>query len=134
MILKMTDEQKRPRRSYPAGLFRGADGQIRTGDLILTKDALYRLSYISASRFDNGHIIQEQRGFCNREFFVFHHRRRHAPDAALFRCILAAAATQITLERVLPIGERPEARRLQRARVEPGIEGPRRLRESVVVA
>ena len=28
----------------------GADDQIRTGDLILTKDALYRLSYISASR------------------------------------------------------------------------------------
>ena len=27
--------------------FRGADGRIRTGDLILTKDALYRLSYIS---------------------------------------------------------------------------------------
>ena len=25
----------------------GADDQIRTGDLILTKDALYRLSYIS---------------------------------------------------------------------------------------
>ena len=28
-------------------VFRGADGRIRTGDLILTKDALYRLSYIS---------------------------------------------------------------------------------------
>ena len=29
----------------------GADGRIRTGDLILTKDALYRLSYISAAPF-----------------------------------------------------------------------------------
>ena len=28
----------------------GADTQIRTGDLILTKDALYRLSYISILR------------------------------------------------------------------------------------
>ena len=28
----------------------GADGRIRTGDLILTKDALYLLSYISAVR------------------------------------------------------------------------------------
>ena len=27
--------------------FSGADSQIRTGDLILTKDALYLLSYIS---------------------------------------------------------------------------------------
>ena len=27
--------------------FGGADGRIRTGDLILTKDALYLLSYIS---------------------------------------------------------------------------------------
>ena len=31
--------------------FNGADGRIRTGDLILTKDALYLLSYISASLF-----------------------------------------------------------------------------------
>ncbi len=30
--------------------FNGADGRIRTGDLILTKDALYLLSYISAVR------------------------------------------------------------------------------------
>ena len=30
--------------------FNGADGRIRTGDLILTKDALYLLSYISAFR------------------------------------------------------------------------------------
>ena len=29
--------------------FTGADTQIRTGDLILTKDALYRLSYISGA-------------------------------------------------------------------------------------
>ena len=28
-------------------VFDGADGRIRTGDLILTKDALYLLSYIS---------------------------------------------------------------------------------------
>ncbi len=28
-------------------LYNGADTQNRTGDLILTKDALYRLSYIS---------------------------------------------------------------------------------------
>ena len=30
----------------------GADGRIRTGDLILTKDALYLLSYISAPTFE----------------------------------------------------------------------------------
>ena len=33
--------------------FPGADTQIRTGDLILTKDALYRLSYISRDNADN---------------------------------------------------------------------------------
>ena len=33
-----------------SGLFARADGRIRTGDLILTKDALYLLSYISAVR------------------------------------------------------------------------------------
>ena len=34
-----------------------ADSQIRTGDLILTKDALYRLSYISTLSFDNERIL-----------------------------------------------------------------------------
>ena len=34
---------------FKAVLF-GADNQIRTGDLILTKDALYLLSYISIGR------------------------------------------------------------------------------------
>ena len=36
-------------------VFNGADGRIRTGDLILTKDALYLLSYISVS------VIAERR-------------------------------------------------------------------------
>ena len=36
----------------------GADTRIRTGDLILTKDALYLLSYISAS-FDARCIIHQ---------------------------------------------------------------------------
>ena len=41
----------------------GADGRIRTGDLILTKDALYLLSYISAVRISsNARIIILQRG------------------------------------------------------------------------
>ena len=41
--------QKRKPSSFlrNSRVFRGADGRIRTGDLILTKDALYRLSYIS---------------------------------------------------------------------------------------
>ena len=37
--------------------FSGADTQIRTGDLILTKDALYRLSYISTFSKGNGDMI-----------------------------------------------------------------------------
>ncbi len=41
----------------------GADGRIRTGDLILTKDALYLLSYISAVRFaSNAGVIILQGG------------------------------------------------------------------------
>ena len=35
----------------------GADGRIRTGDLILTEDALYRLSYISTSPFLDARLI-----------------------------------------------------------------------------
>ena len=47
---------------------RGADSQNRTGDLILTKDALYRLSYISMLSFDNDGIIPQQNQFCKRFF------------------------------------------------------------------
>ena len=36
---------------FPMRFFLGADNQIRTGDLILTKDALYLLSYISIFGF-----------------------------------------------------------------------------------
>ena len=38
----------------------GADSQIRTGDLILTKDALYRLSYISTLSRDNRCILAQR--------------------------------------------------------------------------
>ena len=37
--------------------FNGADGRIRTGDLILTKDALYLLSYISAFRISRTQVL-----------------------------------------------------------------------------
>ena len=40
-------ENKKDRSPRRATDFFGADSQIRTGDLILTKDALYLLSYIS---------------------------------------------------------------------------------------
>ncbi len=46
----------------------GADSQIRTGDLILTKDALYLLSYISKYYAPPGHSsdnITEKTGFVN---------------------------------------------------------------------
>ena len=47
----------------------GADSQIRTGDLILTKDALYRLSYISMLSFDNDGMIPQEKCFC-KQFFA----------------------------------------------------------------
>ncbi len=48
--------------------FTGADTQIRTGDLILTKDALYRLSYISMLWRGNGDIIHHFEEKCNTYF------------------------------------------------------------------
>ena len=52
--------QKSPksiRKPVISDWFNGADDQIRTGDLILTKDALYRLSYISTLFCLNADII-----------------------------------------------------------------------------
>ena len=49
--------------------FNGADGRIRTGDLILTKDALYLLSYISAVRIaSNASVIIHQGGLKSKWF------------------------------------------------------------------
>ena len=47
-ILKKYFSIEKPRSLLWLRGFRGADSQIRTGDLILTKDALYLLSYIRA--------------------------------------------------------------------------------------
>ena len=44
---QLSYKKNHPPCLYRKVTFRGADGRIRTGDLILTKDALYRLSYIS---------------------------------------------------------------------------------------
>ena len=45
------------------GFFIGAATQIRTGDLILTKDALYRLSYNSISHApDEGGMVATEKG------------------------------------------------------------------------
>ena len=44
-------------------LFSGAATRIRTGDLILTKDALYRLSYSSISHApDEGGMVATEKG------------------------------------------------------------------------
>ena len=47
-LKNLTIQIKSPLRVVPQRRLYGADTRIRTGDLILTKDALYLLSYISA--------------------------------------------------------------------------------------
>ena len=55
-------QRKPPLRVTSQRRFAGADDRIRTGDLILTKDALYLLSYISMLSFDNGDTIPQVSG------------------------------------------------------------------------
>ena len=65
-------KKKSPKPFYHKGWDCGADTQIRTGDLILTKDALYRLSYISIS--GNKNSIAHFSEKCKRQkaiFFIF---------------------------------------------------------------
>ena len=47
MVQKVRKNEEKARNRYGFRLFCGAAIQIRTGDLILTKDALYLLSYSS---------------------------------------------------------------------------------------
>ena len=49
-FLSTCQDKAKPRNHYGYGVLLGAAGQIRTADLILTKDALYRLSYSSKWR------------------------------------------------------------------------------------
>ena len=43
----MKNPVSKPKNGLNTGLFLGAANQIRTGDLVLTKDVLYHLSYNS---------------------------------------------------------------------------------------
>ncbi len=55
-------KSKKPETIEVSGFF-GAVTQIRTGDLILTKDALYRLSYNSISHApDEGGMVATEKG------------------------------------------------------------------------
>ena len=53
----LQNQAKTKKRTCISASSYGADGRIRTGDLILTKDALYRLSYISTSPFLDARLI-----------------------------------------------------------------------------
>ena len=58
----ISERRKKPVISRITGFF-GAVTQIRTGDLILTKDALYRLSYNSISHApDEGGMVATEKG------------------------------------------------------------------------
>ena len=58
----ITEKSKKPEIIEISGFF-GAVTQIRTGDLILTKDALYRLSYNSISHApDEGGMVATEKG------------------------------------------------------------------------
>ena len=68
-------QRKPPLRVTSQRRFAGADDRIRTGDLILTKDALYRLSYISTpssldARFIILHPASKSKGFL-KFFYIF---------------------------------------------------------------
>ena len=69
-------QRKSPLRVTSQRRFVGADDRIRTGDLILTKDALYLLSYISTLSFDNGDTISQVLKKSKHKFllFCFFHR------------------------------------------------------------
>ena len=53
----LQNQAKTKKRTCISASSYGADGRIRTGDLILTKDALYRLSYISTSSSLDARLI-----------------------------------------------------------------------------
>ena len=73
--------QKRKPSSFlrNSRVFRGADGRIRTGDLILTKDALYRLSYISIGNEEYFNRFRAKMQAFSESFLRFFTSRMIAP-------------------------------------------------------
>ncbi len=69
---KPESEHLLPKNKIPQldARFHGADGRIRTGDLILTKDALYLLSYISTYMINTNGIIHQPPENCNMECVI----------------------------------------------------------------
>ena len=63
-VLCPADKNTKKRHDFHRVFF-GADNQIRTGDLILTKDVLYRLSHISILAGAEG-LEPSARGFGDR--------------------------------------------------------------------
>ena len=65
---KRSTKEKRPEIFRLQGIWAGAAIQIRTGDLILTKDALYQLSYSStiAAQLWYHRFCRLARGFCKK--------------------------------------------------------------------
>ena len=105
-------QRKPPLRVTSQRRFAGADDRIRTGDLILTKDALYRLSYISALSCDNvdiiSHLPQKCKGFWKKIL-----RKAAAAERSGFSRSTAAGRDAPRQGRRLP-GARPAARRKPR--------------------
>ena len=63
-ISELLDAKKVPdfdQKHVNQELFRGAAARIRTGDLILTKDALYRLSYSSVGDPERARTVDLKR-------------------------------------------------------------------------
>ena len=62
VLSAVSKKREKPETIEISGFF-GAVTQIRTGDLILTKDALYRLSYNSISHApDEGGMVATEKG------------------------------------------------------------------------
>ena len=60
---KVANITKKAPKSYDFDAFYGAAGQIRTADLILTKDALYLLSYSSILPSQSGgKVVATEKG------------------------------------------------------------------------
>ena len=89
-------KRRKPNTRWGPRLFLGAASQIWTGDLILTKDALYRLSYSSICTWTASPLYRTRqelsRGFSEKQKYFFISLSLHISSLflAFFNCICYA--------------------------------------------
>ena len=104
----LTKNRKNPRNRCGFKDFSGAAGQIRTADLVITNDALYRLSYSSKSLSqERSVIIAQSRDLSSGDFRFFIFPRKNGAAAKCSQFLFLSFTVRTRFPPILIIKDLP---------------------------